>query len=85
MKTEIIDLKINNLSFGGSKPSLLTKLLTMATLAQKSRQSRALAMLEAQLKSGVKTQKGTSDVKIALTDADRKRINKEIDILKAKA
>jgi hypothetical protein len=57
----------------------------MATLAQKSRQARALAMLEAQLKSGVKTQKGTSDVKIALTDADRKRINKEIDILKAKA
>ena len=69
----------------GSNPSSPAKLLTMATLAQKSRQSRALAMLEAQLKSGVKTQKGTSDVKIALTDADRKRINKEIDILKAKA
>jgi hypothetical protein len=57
----------------------------MATLAQKSRQSRALAMLEAQLKSGVKTQKGTRDVKIALTDGDRKRINKEISNLKAKA
>jgi hypothetical protein len=57
----------------------------MATLAQKSRQARALAMLETQLKNGVKTQKGTRDVKIALNDADRKRINKEIDILKAKA
>jgi hypothetical protein len=57
----------------------------MATLAQKSRQSRALAQFEAQLKSGVKTQKGTRDVKVALSDADRKRINKEIDILKAKA
>jgi hypothetical protein len=57
----------------------------MATLAKKSRQARVLSMLEAQLKSGVKTQKGTIDVKIALTDADRKRINKEIDILKAKA
>ena len=56
----------------------------MATLAQKSRQSRALAMLEAQLKSGVKTQKKTSDVKIDLTDADKKRINKEISNLKAK-
>ncbi len=41
-------------------------------------------MLEAQLKSGVKTQKKTSDVKIDLTDADKKRINKEISNLKAK-
>lgn len=57
----------------------------MATMAQKSRQARALAKLEAQLKSGVKTQKGTSDVKIELTDSDRKRINKEISNLKAKA
>ena len=56
----------------------------MATLAQKSRQARALAQFEAQLKSGVKTQKGTSDVKVALTDADRQRINNQIDILKAK-
>jgi hypothetical protein len=69
----------------GSNPVSPTKLLNMATLAQKSRQSRALAQFEAQLKSGVKTQKGTSDVKVALSDADRKRINKEIDILKAKA
>jgi hypothetical protein len=36
----------------------------MATLAQKSRQARALAQFEAQLKSGVKTQKGTSDVQV---------------------
>ena len=69
----------------GSNPVSPTKLLTMATLAQKSRQGRALSMLEGQLKSGVKTQKKTRDVKIALTDADRKRINKEIDNLKAKA
>lgn len=57
----------------------------MATLTQKSRKGRALSMLEEQLKSGVKTQKKTHDVKIALTDADRKRINKEIGNLKAKA
>ena len=56
----------------------------MATLAQKSRQSRALTMLETQLKSGVKTQKKTRDVKIELTEADRKRINKEITNLKSK-
>ena len=54
----------------------------MATLAKKSRQERALAQFEAQLKSGVKTQKKTRDVKIPLTDADVKRINKEILILK---
>lgn len=69
----------------GSNPVSPTKSLTMATLAQKSRQSRALTMLETQLKSGVKTQKKTRDVKIELTEADRKRINKEITNLKSKA
>ena len=57
----------------------------MATVAQKSRQARALVQLEKQLKSGVKTQKGTSDVKVPLQEADIKRIQKEIDILKARA
>lgn len=56
----------------------------MATLNQKDRKSRVLEMLEAQLKSGTKTQKGTSDVKVELTDSDRKRINKEIENLKNK-
>ena len=56
----------------------------MATLAQKSRQARALAQFEAQLKSGVKTQKGTTDVKVPLTDSDRKRLEKEIGILQSK-
>ena len=53
----------------------------MATAAKRSRQSRVLVMLEKQLKSGVKTQKKTTDVKVPLTESDIKRINKEIDIL----
>jgi len=55
----------------------------MATVAKRSRQSRVLNMLEAQLKSGVKTEKKTKDVKVPLTDSDRKRIEKEMEILKA--
>lgn len=54
----------------------------MATVQKRSRQARALAMLEAQLKSGVKTEKKTRDVKIPLTESDIKRIKKEIEILK---
>jgi hypothetical protein len=53
----------------------------MATAAKRSRQSRALVMLEKQLKSGVKTQKKTTDVKVPLTESDIKRIKKEIEIL----
>lgn len=53
----------------------------MATAAKRSRQSRVLVMLEKQLKSGVKTQKKTTDVKVPLTEADIKRIKKEIEIL----
>jgi|TARA_R110000782_G_scaffold15939_4_gene46115 NAD(P)H-dependent FMN reductase len=53
----------------------------MATIAKKSRQSSALSMLGKQLKSGVKTQKKTTDVKIPLTESDIKRINKEMEIL----
>jgi hypothetical protein len=56
----------------------------MATVQKRSRQSRVLAMLEAQLKSGVKTEKKTKDVKILLTESDRRRIEKEIEILKSR-
>lgn len=56
----------------------------MATVQKRSRQARALDMLEAQLKSGVKTEKKTRDVKIPLTESDRRRLEKEIAILKSK-
>jgi hypothetical protein len=56
----------------------------MATAAKRSRQSRALDMLQNQLKSGVKTQKKTRDVKVPLTDSDKKRIEKEMGILQSR-
>lgn len=56
----------------------------MATIAQKIRKSRVIEMREKQLKSGVKTQKKTRDVKIPLTESDIKRIHKEIDVLKSR-
>jgi NAD(P)H-dependent FMN reductase len=56
----------------------------MATVQKRSRQARALSMLEKQLKSGEKTQKKTSDVKVPLTENDVKRLNKEIEILKTR-
>jgi len=56
----------------------------MATVQQRSRQSRVLSMLEYQLKSGVKTQKKTRDVKVPLTDSDKRRIEKEMGILQSK-
>jgi NAD(P)H-dependent FMN reductase len=56
----------------------------MATVQKRSRQSRALDMLEAQLKSGVKTEKKTKDVKVPLTESDRRRIEKEMETLKSK-
>jgi NAD(P)H-dependent FMN reductase len=56
----------------------------MATVQKRSRQSRALDMLQNQLKSGVKTEKGTRDVKVPLTDSDKKRIEKEIGILQSR-
>jgi hypothetical protein len=56
----------------------------MATIAKKIRQKNVLEKLEKQLKSGVKTQKKTTDVKVPLNDADIKRINKEIEILKTR-
>ena len=57
----------------------------MATIAKKIRQSNVLKMLEKQLKSGVKTKKKTTDVKVSLNDSDIKRINKEIEILKTRS
>jgi hypothetical protein len=56
----------------------------MATVQKRSRQSRVLSMLEYQLKSGVKTQKKTRDVKVPLTDSDKRRIEKEMGILQSK-
>ena len=56
----------------------------METVAKRSRQSRVLNMLEAQLKSGVKTEKKTKDVKVPLTDSDKRRIEKEMEVLKSK-
>ena len=56
----------------------------MATAPQKSRKQRALSVLETQLSNSVKTEKGTTDVKIPLTESDVKRIKKEIEILKTR-
>ena len=56
----------------------------MATVSKRSRQQRVLEMLEKQLKNGLKTEKGTRDVKVPLTDSDKRRINKEIETLKTK-
>ena len=56
----------------------------MATAAKRSRQARVLEVLEKQLKSGVKTEKKTTDVKVPLTEHDIKRIKKEIEILQDK-
>ena len=56
----------------------------MATAAKRSRQVRVLEVLEKQLKSGGKTEKKTTDVKVPLSEHDIKRIHKEIEILKAK-
>jgi hypothetical protein len=55
----------------------------MATVQKRSRQQRVLDMLNIQLKNGVKTQKKTMDV-IPLTESDKKRIQKEIDLLKSR-
>ena len=56
----------------------------MATAPKRSRQARALSMLENQLASGLKTVRGTKDVKVDLTDSDVKRLKREIGILQAK-
>jgi len=56
----------------------------MSTVQKRLRQARALKMLEAQLKSGVKTEKKTIDAKIPLTESDKVRIGKEIELLKSR-
>jgi hypothetical protein len=57
----------------------------MATQPQRSRQSRALEMLQAQLKSGVKNKRVVNDDELVpLTDKDKTRIGKEIQNLKDK-
>lgn len=51
-------------------------------MSQKSnRQASALSRLESQLASGNKTAKKTNN-KVALTEGDKTRIGKEIEILK---
>jgi len=47
-----------------------------------NRQASALARLESQLVSGTKTAKGSTEKKVNLTEADKNRISKEINILK---
>jgi hypothetical protein len=56
----------------------------MATAAKRSRQARALSMLEKQLASGVKTEKKTTNTKVDLSDSDKKRLNKEIALLQSR-
>lgn len=53
----------------------------MSTAAQKSRQERAQAQLERQLKLGTKN---TKEGSVKLSDKDTKRINGEIENLKKK-
>lgn len=48
---------------------------------KRNRQANALSRLEGQLLSGVKTAKKTNN-KVNLSETDKTRINKEIDILK---
>lgn len=51
---------------------------------RKNRQKNALDYLEKQFKSGKKTQKKTLNKKVNLTEKDKKRIEKEIEILDKK-
>jgi hypothetical protein len=53
-------------------------------MKQVERQKNALKRLKEQLTSGVKTCKGTVNTKLTLNDEDKKRINKEIEILEQK-
>lgn len=56
----------------------------MATRSQRSRKSRTLEVLQSQLKRGFKTEKKSFDKQIPLTDKDRGRIEKEIEVLKSR-
>ncbi len=50
---------------------------------QRSRRLGALVRLEAQLESGTKAEKKTGKT-VSLTEKDKKRISKEIDVLESK-
>lgn len=54
------------------------------TAPQRGRRNRALEQLEAQLKTGVKTIKGSIDETKPLTEKDVTRINREIATLKSR-
>lgn len=57
------------------------------TTGIKSRRSRALNMLETQLKKGTKPEKidgRTTNKSVQLTEDDKKRIKREIENIKAK-
>jgi len=48
------------------------------------RREGVVSRLEAQLASGQKPEKGSAVAKIPLTDGDRKRIERELSIVKSK-
>lgn len=54
------------------------------TVNKTIRRKKVIDVLEHQLKTGVKTQKKTSDVKVPLTEKDINRIKKEIKTLKSR-
>lgn len=53
----------------------------MTTTKKLQRRKSALKRLKNQLESGVKTKKGTINTKVSLTEKDKDRIKKEIEIL----
>lgn len=53
-------------------------------MKQNERRKSALGRLQSQLRSGVKTVKGSVDQTEKLTEKDVKRISKEIETLKTK-
>jgi len=50
-------------------------------MSKVNRQESAKKRLEGQLKSNVKTEKGTISTKVPLTEKDVKRITKELEVL----
>lgn len=53
-------------------------------MKQNERRKSALGRLQSQLKSGVKTVKGSFTETVELSPMDRKRIEKEISVLKSR-
>lgn len=56
----------------------------MATTKQKTRNAKVSKRLNVQLKENTKHSKEDKNVLVELSDSDKKRINKEIDILKSR-